>query len=302
MKPNFFIFSLFIIFRHFSLLIFSFFVFFKFIIVVVLDGHSTGCLCRQHQNINGAHMCRVTWSKTPGDSGTPGSPRALTGVSARGLEKWAPARETWDKCEKRKNDAYASLLQKKKTSHAQLKKYCPDFFVGTAPGGRVHHPPFHKKILKISSKSFHWLSHESAGDCQNKGLIEIMSQISREAGTAHRMWRNSSRSLRRRRMQRTSQHDQEACRCMITRTSTTLSMFTPVATRTTLFKNCTCESPGHTVDELDLKHLHFGLDPCEQLDPARPARPAPPTKKKRSAALAPPPPPPPRYPLSPRRC
>ena len=63
---------------------------------------------------------------------------------------------------------------------------------------------------------------------------------------------------------------------MITGTSTTLSMFTPADWRTTLSKNCTRGISGSThgaltVNELDLRHLHLGLDPCEWLVAARPA-------------------------------
>ena len=92
-----------------------------------------------------------------------------------------------------------------------------------------------------------------------------MSQISREAGTARR---HSSKSLRRRRMQRTSPHDHWHINDLVdVHPRSSSNNLVQELHRWNLW--ISSRRGALIVDELDLRHLHFGLDPCEQLDAAR---------------------------------
>ena len=60
------------------------------VVVVVFDAiFQTECVCPHSGELIGRPGAKSPGSQTPGDSGTPGSPRALTGVSAKRLEKLA---------------------------------------------------------------------------------------------------------------------------------------------------------------------------------------------------------------------
>ena len=156
-------------------------------------------------------------------------------------EKLAPARNTRDICEKRKSDAHASFFFFLNQPHKLLNDFCPDSKCELRRASR-----------ESTSRIRRRLSHESGGrDCHHKGLIEVMSRISQNSAPTLRKSANSFKAA-------LSQERRQPCR------------FSPRSSSNNLVQELhpwnlwiSSRHGALTVDELDLRHLHLGLDPSE---------------------------------------